>query len=61
MEHDLDLTAIADYLASRDDILAAYVFGSAAEGVAHRLSDLDVALLLPLTAELWPGLTRAWK
>jgi len=51
VEHGLDLTAIADYLASRDDILAAYVFGSAAEGVAHRLSDLDIALLLPPTTE----------
>jgi len=49
VEQDLDLATIADYLAGRDDIVAAYVFGSAAEGLAHRLSDLDVALLLPLT------------
>ena len=51
MEHGFDLTGIADYLASRDDILAGYIFGSVAQGVAHRLSDLDVALLLPPTAE----------
>ncbi len=51
MDHGLDLTAITDYLAGRDDILAAYVFGSAAEGIAHPLSDLDIALLLPPTTE----------
>ena len=42
-----DLAVVVEYLAGRGDILAAYLFGSAAEGVAHRWSDLDIALLLP--------------
>ncbi len=46
-----DLAAVADYLAGRDDVVAAYLFGSAAEGVAHRRSDLDIALLLPQAME----------
>jgi len=43
------LKVIVDYLASRNEILAAYLFGSAAEGLAHSWSDLDIALLLPPT------------
>lgn len=35
-----------DYLESRPEIIAAYLFGSVASGRAHRFSDVDVALLL---------------
>jgi len=32
-------------LAGREDLAAVYLFGSVAEGTAHALSDLDVAVL----------------
>lgn len=35
-----------DYLKSRPEIVAAYLFGSVAAGKAHKFSDVDVALLL---------------
>ncbi len=35
-----------DYLISRPEIVAAYLFGSVAAGKAHKFSDVDVALLL---------------
>ncbi len=35
-----------DYLWSRPEIVAAYLFGSVAAGRAHKFSDVDVALLL---------------
>ena len=38
--------AFADYLRSRTEIVAAYLFGSVAAGKAHKFSDVDVALLL---------------
>ena len=34
------------YLDRREEILAAYIFGSVAAGKAHKFSDVDVALLL---------------
>lgn len=37
---------IQDVLAGRDDLVAAYLFGSVAGDVAHKLSDVDVAVLL---------------
>ena len=37
---------LVDYLSSRPEILLAYVFGSAARGEAHALSDVDVAILV---------------
>jgi predicted nucleotidyltransferase len=39
-------TQIQEYLAGKDAIVAAYLFGSAAMEQAHPLSDLDFALLL---------------
>lgn len=38
--------ALTDYLRSRTEIVAAYLFGSVAAGKAHKFSDVDVALLL---------------
>jgi predicted nucleotidyltransferase len=38
--------AFTDYLRSRTEIIAAYLFGSVAAGKAHKFSDVDVALLL---------------
>ncbi len=35
-----------DYLTSRPEIVAAYLFGSVAAGKAHKFSDVDIALLL---------------
>ena len=37
---------LAEYLRSRPEILLAYLFGSAAEGRTHSLSDLDIAVLV---------------
>ena len=37
---------LAEYLSSRAEILLAYVFGSAARGGVHALSDVDVAVLV---------------
>ena len=37
---------LAAVLTGQEEILAAYLFGSQAEGVAHERSDVDVALLL---------------
>jgi len=37
---------LIDYLNSRPEIVAAYLFGSVAAGKAHQFSDVDVALLL---------------
>jgi uncharacterized protein len=42
----VDLEALDRYFASRDDVLAAWVFGSHARGDAGPLSDVDVAVLL---------------
>lgn len=38
--------SFAEYLQRRTEIVAVYLFGSVAAGKAHRLSDVDVALLL---------------
>jgi len=38
--------AVSSVLADRPEVLSAYLFGSQAEGRAHRESDVDVAVLL---------------
>jgi len=42
---------IRAYLSEEPLIVAAYLFGSVAEGLDHRLSDVDIALLLEDDAE----------
>ncbi|MEW6245060.1 MAG: nucleotidyltransferase domain-containing protein [Bacillota bacterium] len=43
----MELTqSLAEYFAGRREVVAAYLFGSRAEGVARRDSDADVAVLL---------------
>lgn len=37
---------VRDALAGRDDLVAAYLFGSTATGTAHAFSDVDIAVLL---------------
>lgn len=39
---------IRTFAESEPDIIAAYLFGSQASGKAHRFSDVDVAVLLPV-------------
>ena len=46
MSEELDLTALKSYLEGRDEIVAAYLFGSHARGEAGARSDVDIALLL---------------
>jgi predicted nucleotidyltransferase len=41
----IDIEAIAAYFAGQPDLVAAYLFGSAARGQADRLSDVDIAVL----------------
>jgi hypothetical protein len=41
------ISTIRAYLAQQEGLIAAYLFGSMAEETDHRLSDVDVALLLP--------------
>jgi predicted nucleotidyltransferase len=41
------ISRVTAYLAKRDRLVAAYLFGSLAEETDHWLSDVDVALLLP--------------
>ena len=43
---DVDAGLLADLLAHEDDVLGAYVFGSAARGAGSARSDVDVAVLL---------------
>lgn len=38
--------SIRSALVGRDDLVAVYLFGSAVNGTAHKLSDVDVAVLL---------------
>ena len=38
--------SFVEYLKSRPEIVAAYLFGSVAAGKAHKFSDVDVVLLL---------------
>jgi hypothetical protein len=40
------LPRLVEHLRSRPEILLAYLFGSAAEGRTHALSDLDIAVLV---------------
>lgn len=40
-----DKQNISDYLAKRNDIQVAYLFGSQASGKADNLSDIDIAIL----------------
>ncbi len=44
-------TSFIEYLKSRPEIVAAYLFGSVAAGKAHKFSDVDVALLLAEQAD----------
>lgn len=46
-----------EYLQSRPEIVAAYLFGSVAAGKAHKFSDVDVALLLVEPVDR----ARAWE
>ena len=39
---------IRTFAESEPDIIAVYLFGSQASGKAHRFSDVDVAVLLPV-------------
>ncbi len=41
----IDREAISAYFVSQVDVVAAYLFGSAARGQADRLSDVDIAVL----------------
>jgi predicted nucleotidyltransferase len=41
------ISRIRAYLTQQEGLVAAYLFGSMAEETSHRLSDVDVALLLP--------------
>ena len=45
--------ALADFLVQQPDVRLAYLFGSQAQGRAHALSDVDVAVLL--AAQLSPS------
>jgi len=44
------MSSLLEYLASQPDVVAAYVFGSVAQGRARPQSDVDIAVLL--TADL---------
>src|SRR5271157_2091537 len=44
-DRDAIAGAIRRAVQNRDDLVAVYLFGSVAEGTAHRLSDVDVAVL----------------
>jgi len=48
IQHSIDdlLPKAKAYLAARDDIAFAYLFGSRAAGKANRLSDIDIAVYL---------------
>ncbi len=46
LELRIDIEAMAAYFAGKSDVVAAYLFGSAARGQADRLSDVDIAVLL---------------
>ncbi len=45
MDRETISAKIRDALANEDDLVAVYLFGSQAEGKAHHLSDIDVAVL----------------
>jgi len=46
MEHTADIAdVVREAVAGRADLAAIYLFGSVAEGTAHALSDVDVAVL----------------
>ncbi|MHB1127275.1 MAG: type VII toxin-antitoxin system MntA family adenylyltransferase antitoxin [Bacillota bacterium] len=40
------VTKLKKFFASREEVIATYIFGSRAEGVAHGKSDTDIAVLL---------------
>jgi len=42
----VNIRGMQEYLATYDNVMAAYLFGSAARGTLHHHSDVDVALLL---------------
>ena len=45
------ISQLTAYLAQQEGLVVAYLFGSLAEETDHRLSDVDVALLLPREAD----------
>ncbi|HWR58592.1 MAG TPA: nucleotidyltransferase domain-containing protein [Thermodesulfovibrionales bacterium] len=47
-----DFSKVKDYLSSRNEIIAAYVFGSYARGGLHKGSDIDIAILLDKTVDI---------
>lgn len=46
---DQTLARVQTYLAHQPDVVASYLFGSAAAGLDHAQSDVDIAVLLPET------------
>ena len=46
MELDQLTSVLTDFLMHQPDVRLAYLFGSQAQGRAHALSDVDVAVLL---------------
>ncbi|HYU17993.1 MAG TPA: nucleotidyltransferase domain-containing protein [Chloroflexota bacterium] len=48
----IDTAALGEYFSSRDDVIAAYLFGSHARGRAGPLSDVDVGVLLSGTPDV---------
>ena len=50
----IDFQPLCAFLATQDEVVAAYLFGSVAQGRAHPGSDVDLALLL--SANLEPDL-----
>ena len=47
----LDESQIKEYFATKNEVIAVYLFGSRAEGVARPDSDLDIAVLIKEQAE----------
>ena len=48
VSREFDLQAAQQYLAANTKVQAAYIFGSVGRGTANPLSDIDIAVLLPL-------------
>lgn len=46
----LDEAGLVAFLATQEDVVAAYLFGSLAQGRAHPRSDIDLAILLAPTS-----------
>lgn len=44
-------SAVQSVMAERDDVLAAYIYGSMVEGNYHEKSDIDIAILMSESSE----------